>query len=58
VEIYFEIPIRCNVAVFKLITGTLHLMQPDYQDVGYIQDFQDGTKCLASVEKDIALAKF
>jgi hypothetical protein len=58
VELYFEIPILCNGAVFKLITGTLHLMQPDNQDVRYIQDFQDGIKCLTSVEKEMALEKF
>jgi hypothetical protein len=57
-ELYFEIPIRCNGAEFKLITGALQLIQPDNQDVRCIQDFQDGTKFLASEEKEIAFEKF
>jgi len=40
------------------MTGTLHLMQPVYQDVRYIQDFQDWTKFLASVDEEMDIEKF
>ena len=56
-ELYFEIPIRRTGVVFKLTAGNLHLIQSDYRDVRYIQDFQDGTKFMASVDKEMVLEK-